>query len=67
VIEMMRSLAHQRDRAVVIVTHDARMLDFADRTIRLEDGLVMPSDPTETPAALLTAQMQTGAGLSLAQ
>jgi putative ABC transport system ATP-binding protein len=67
VIEMMRSLAHQRDRAVVIVTHDSRMLDFADRTVRLEDGLVVPSDPNEIPAVLLMAQMQPGAGLSLAQ
>jgi putative ABC transport system ATP-binding protein len=31
VIEMMRRLAHERDRAVVIVTHDSRLLDFADR------------------------------------
>lgn len=66
VIEMMRSLAHQRDRAVVIVTHDSRLLDFADRTVRLEDGLVVPSDPAEIPAVLLMAQMQPGAGLSWA-
>jgi len=40
VIEMMRELAHRNGRAVVIVTHDSRLLEFADRTIRIEDGLI---------------------------
>jgi putative ABC transport system ATP-binding protein len=66
VIEMMRSLAHQRDRAVVIVTHDVRMLDFADRAVRLEDGRVVRSDAAALPSILLSTQMPLGAGLSLA-
>ena len=66
VIEMMRALAHQRDRAVVIVTHDSRLLDFADRAVRLEDGLVVPSDFAEMPSILLSTGMPRGAGLSLA-
>ncbi len=40
VMEMMRGLAHDRGTAVVIVTHDPRVLEFADRTVRIEDGLV---------------------------
>ncbi|HEX5432780.1 MAG TPA: ABC transporter ATP-binding protein [Candidatus Angelobacter sp.] len=40
VMQMLADLAHKRDRAVVIVTHDPRVLEFADRTIRIEDGLV---------------------------
>lgn len=40
VMEMMRSLAHDRGRAVVIVTHDSRVMEFADRTIRIEDGMI---------------------------
>jgi putative ABC transport system ATP-binding protein len=39
-MEMMRELAHERGRAVVIVTHDSRVMEFADRTIRIEDGLI---------------------------
>jgi len=39
-MEMMRGLAHQRGRAVVIVTHDSRVLEFADRTVRIEDGAI---------------------------
>ncbi len=40
VMGMMRGLAHDRGTAVVIVTHDPRVLDFADRTVHIEDGVV---------------------------
>jgi putative ABC transport system ATP-binding protein len=56
VIEMMRNLAHEHGRAVVIVTHDARLLEFADRTIRIEDGLIASAE-AEVPAELLTRDL----------
>src|SRR5262249_13956129 len=40
VMALMQGLAHERDRAVVIVSHDNRMLDYADRIVRIEDGRV---------------------------
>ena len=40
VMNMLRELAHARGRAVVIVTHDNRTLEFADRMVRIEDGRV---------------------------
>lgn len=40
VMQMMRGLAHERGRSVVIVTHDPRVLEFADRIIRIEDGRI---------------------------
>ena len=40
VMELMRRLAHERGRAVVIVTHDPRMVEFADRVTHIEDGLI---------------------------
>jgi putative ABC transport system ATP-binding protein len=40
VMEMMSELAHKRGRAVVIVTHDARVLSFADRIVKIEDGAI---------------------------
>ncbi len=43
VMQMMRELAHTHGRAVVIVTHDSRVQEFADRTIRIEDGLIAGS------------------------
>ena len=44
VMEQLSELAHQRGRAVVIVTHDARVLDFADRIVRIEDGKIVNAD-----------------------
>jgi len=38
VMETLRHLARERGRAVVIVTHDSRTLEFADRLVRIEDG-----------------------------
>jgi putative ABC transport system ATP-binding protein len=40
VMEMLKSLAHKRGRAVVVVTHDPRVVEFGDRAIRIEDGLI---------------------------
>ncbi len=49
VIELLRELAHERGRAVVLVTHDARMLEFGDRIVHIEDGRIVakPSSRTE--------------------
>ncbi len=40
VMQQMAELAHQRGRTVVIVTHDSRVLDFADRIVKIEDGTI---------------------------
>ena len=50
IIQMLRDLAHQRNRAVVIVTHDPRVLEFADRTIYMEDGRIV-NDAVDMPAS----------------
>ncbi len=39
-MELMKTMAHQGNLGVVIVTHDSRIVDAADRTIRLEDGRI---------------------------
>jgi len=41
VIELLRRLAHEHGRAVVMVTHDPRVLPFGDRIIHLEDGRIL--------------------------
>jgi len=41
VLGMMAAMAHKDNRAVVIVTHDSRMAEYADRIVRIEDGRVV--------------------------
>ncbi|MHB8842382.1 MAG: ATP-binding cassette domain-containing protein [Candidatus Aquicultor sp.] len=38
VAELMRKIAKEQGRAVVIVSHDMRIVDIADRVLWLEDG-----------------------------
>ncbi len=38
VIERMQELARSRGTAILLVTHDSRILDVADRILHLEDG-----------------------------
>jgi putative ABC transport system ATP-binding protein len=49
VLELLRELAHQCGRAVVVVTHDSRILEFADRTVFIEDGLIVDNPAGEHP------------------
>lgn len=50
VLELLTELAHERGRAVVIVTHDNRALAFADRIVHIEDGRIHPAEATQTTA-----------------
>lgn len=38
VLEILSSLAREQGRAVVVVTHDPRVLEYAHRIVRIEDG-----------------------------
>jgi putative ABC transport system ATP-binding protein len=41
VMEVLRDAALSSDRALIIVTHDNRIFNFADRIARMEDGRVV--------------------------
>jgi putative ABC transport system ATP-binding protein len=41
VMEILAQIAQQSSRGVLIVTHDPRMLGFADRIVRIEDGRII--------------------------
>ena len=41
VMEMLKAVALKADRALVIVTHDARIFEFADKIARMDDGRVI--------------------------
>jgi putative ABC transport system ATP-binding protein len=40
VMDMMRKLAKERGRAVVVVSHDGRVMEYADRVVNIEDGKI---------------------------
>jgi putative ABC transport system ATP-binding protein len=44
VVDLLRRLAHEENRAVVMITHDVRLEPLADRLIRLEDGRVVADE-----------------------
>ena len=44
VMELLRKLARDERRTVVIVTHDARIFHLADRIVHIEDGLIARGD-----------------------
>jgi putative ABC transport system ATP-binding protein len=44
VMEMLAAIATKRGRAVLVVTHDARLLRFADQVAYIEDGSLVPEE-----------------------
>jgi putative ABC transport system ATP-binding protein len=56
VTEVMSELAHNRGRAVVVVTHDSRVLSLADRIVKIEDGTIAGADRAEIVPPGLLAQ-----------
>ena len=41
VMEILRGIANDSNRAVLIVTHDSRIYHFADRILEMSDGRVI--------------------------
>lgn len=50
VMEILSELARERGRAVVLVTHDNRVMNYADRTVRIEDGRLINAEAEERAA-----------------
>ena len=40
ILELFRGLAKQENRALLIVTHDPKVRDVADRVVRIHDGII---------------------------
>ena len=54
VLELLRDLARDAGRAIVLVTHDARAVAYADRIVSIEDGRLREGahDPARSPRSL---------------
>jgi putative ABC transport system ATP-binding protein len=46
VMELLAEIAVRPDRAVIVVTHDNRVLDFADTIAHMEDGRITHVEPS---------------------
>jgi len=48
IMRILASIAHERQRAVLVVTHDPRVVPFADRIVRIEDGHLVDESMDES-------------------
>jgi putative ABC transport system ATP-binding protein len=48
-LELLQESAVRPDRCVIIVTHDSRIYEFADRIVQMDDGRVVGQfdDPSQ--------------------
>jgi putative ABC transport system ATP-binding protein len=51
VMELLRAVAAAPGRAVLVVTHDSRIHEFADRIVEMEDGRVLGERILHRPEA----------------
>jgi putative ABC transport system ATP-binding protein len=54
IVELLRSIAHERRAAVVLVTHDAEAAAIADRRLTLRDGRLVETHRNDRGDARLT-------------
>jgi len=50
VVDLIQTLARESDCTIILVTHDPRILDVADRLIHLEDGYIKEPDIALEPS-----------------
>src|SRR4051794_23918560 len=55
VVRLLRDLAKQRGVAILLVTHDPRILDLADRIVTMEDGRIVPTKQLKEQAEAVPA------------
>ena len=46
-MELLGSSIHDVGLACIVVTHDARLIDIADRVMRVEDGRIVEGGATD--------------------
>jgi putative ABC transport system ATP-binding protein len=44
-MKLLAEVAREQGHAVLIVTHDPRLLPFADRVVHIEDGRIVDEQP----------------------
>src|SRR5947209_5492359 len=47
VMDLLTKVAVRDDRAVIVVTHDSRVFEFADRIVHMDDGRIVRTEASE--------------------
>ncbi|MEQ1694318.1 MAG: ABC transporter ATP-binding protein [Hyphomicrobiaceae bacterium] len=50
VMKLLADIARTQNRSILVVTHDPRTLGYADRVIKIEDGLIVSEEMTNARA-----------------
>ncbi len=66
ILSILRTMAHERGCAVLVVTHDTRLLPFADRIINIEDGRIIGEEKSDAPSRHIAQIAQIAGQLSAA-
>ena len=59
IMNLLRTLAVEGDRAVIIVTHDPRVISFGDRIARMDDGRIVAVETRSAESASIDAEADT--------
>ncbi|MBV9122865.1 MAG: ABC transporter ATP-binding protein [Planctomycetes bacterium] len=49
VVELLRAAAHEREATILVVSHDGRLVPYADRVFHLEDGCLVEAESLMEP------------------
>src|SRR3954447_18176052 len=55
ILELLRAIAIEGDRAVIIVTHDSRIFEFSDTLAQMDDGKIISIERQSKAGRALTA------------
>jgi len=66
ILSILRTMARERGCAVLVVTHDTRLLPFADRIINIEDGRIVGEEKSDAPSRHIAQIAQIAGQLSAA-
>jgi len=64
VMKLLSEIARTQNRSILVVTHDPRTLAYADRVIRIEDGLIIGEELTSGTGTKKAKAEVTAAGLA---
>lgn len=66
VVQMLRRLAHDYGKTVIVVTHDSRVFELADEIHWLDEGVIQRSETPSQNASPITGANSTVAGIGVA-